>query len=197
MKSWRTPNPHKLIRGAEIVSIEPLRIFDNLSFMTNTFVGCFLLETSEGLMLLDSMYARDHDYQVESIRKLGYDPKDIKKILITHGHGDHFDGAARMKELTGATVYMSKIDEAFAQDMANVKPGRQPMPDIVDEYLEDHGEVTLGDTTVKTYHTPGHTPGCMSFILPVYDEGRRHTASLWGGTGLAKERKDNETLLQS
>jgi metallo-beta-lactamase class B len=51
--------------------------------------------------------------------------------------------------------------------------------------VEDGSKLTLGDTTLTMYVTPGHTPGTISTLIPVRDGNQRHLASLWGGSGLS------------
>lgn len=198
-KSWRAARPHKPNDpSAPRTAFPATRFFDNVSFIGNDFVGCFLIETSGGLVMLDNMEPGDAEYVEQGIRDLGHDPAQLKAILISHGHGDHYGNAVYFREKYGTKLYMSKIDEAFAQDPATPRPPRQTaMTFSMDGYLEDRGSFVCGDTEIKTFHTPGHTPGCMSFVFDVYDEGRQHRASLWGGTGVPRAMGDRETLLRS
>lgn len=196
---WRTRRAHVPPAPDQRNTPYPAtKFFDNVSFIGTGWVGCFLIETSEGLMLLDCMEPGDAGYIEEGIRSLGYDPADLKKILITHGHADHYGDANIFREKYGTVLYMSQIDQAYAMDPETPRPAfRTPMPYRVDRYLEDGEVITLGDTQVTAYFTPGHTPGGMSFTLKVYDEGRCHHAALWGGTGLPAQREDREIHLAS
>ena len=195
-QSWRKPNPHKHIPEAGSVDYPATKFFDNLSYIGNSTVGCFLVETSEGLILLDNMRPNNAEYIDQEIRSLGFDPADLKAILITHGHADHFGNAVYFRDKYNTKLYMSEIDERFGMD-AEAQGGRPYMKFRVDGYLEDNGEFTLGDTTIHTFLTPGHTPGCMSFIFQVFDEGRPHVAAIWGGTGVPKAMEDRKKLFDS
>ena len=219
--SWRTANPHrpphhqggKPTGGVpELPVIPATRFFDNLAYIGDEFVGCFVLKTSEGLMLLDCMFP-DADTADEvnamafedmryanilenGLRDLGLDPMDIKLIVVTHGHCDHYGNGDYYRKKYGCKILMSKTDEEFGSQ----RIGRSPRGWLTwkaDGYLEDGGAVTLGDTAVHTFATPGHTPGTMSLIFHVYDEGREHTASLWGGTGIPREEEWKKVYLGS
>lgn len=192
--------------------IPATRFFDNLSYIGDEFVGCFVLETTGGLMLLDCMFPDANTAEEilnmpfesmhyanileNGLRSLGFDPMDVQKILVTHGHCDHYGNGDYYRRKYNCKVYMSKTDEAFGHDTTGPSPAGW-LTWNADEYLTDGGSVTLGDTTVHTFATPGHTPGCMSFIFPVYDEGREHWASLWGGTGIPRASKWQQIYLDS
>ena len=93
------------------VAIEPFRVAPRVYYVGNVWVGSFLVDTEEGLAIIDTTVMEDLYLLLESIRKLGFDPMNIKKIFLTHAHMDH-DGAARaLKEMTGAELYLSKEDE--------------------------------------------------------------------------------------
>jgi metallo-beta-lactamase class B len=61
----------------------------------------------------------------------------------------------------------------------------------------DSQKLTLGDTTLTLYITPGHTPGTLSVLIPVKDNGRPHLAALWGGTGLNADRESLQSYIES
>ncbi len=123
---------------------------------------------------------------IDSIKKTGTDLKDIKDILISHGHIDHWGGIDRMHELTGAPVYATEEDWKLIEQAAS-RPGRNgappPRAPKRDRIIHDGDTLTLGDTTLKLYVTPGHTPGVMSAEFTVYDHGVPHKAFYSGGLG--------------
>lgn len=182
--TWRTPRPHKPLLGYSVEPYPATRFFDQLSFLGNPNVGCFLLETSHGLILIDCMEPCDEHNQIieRGIRDLGLDPVDLKAILITHGHGDHYGTANRFRDRYGCKIYMSKVDYEFARQDTTGPMGNLTWE--VDGYIEDGDIFRLGETEVYAFSTPGHTPGCLSYVIPVTDEGRPHMAALWGGTGI-------------
>lgn len=154
----------------------PAQVFDDLYFLGQTVFSVWALRTSEGFILVDAIF----DYSVEAeviegMRKLGLDPEDIKYVIISHAHGDH-DGGAGILQKLGARIVMSEADWELHENGPNkIKATR----DIV---ATDGMEITLGDHTVRTYLTPGHTHGTLSTLLPVHDNGTPHMAALWGGT---------------
>ena len=143
-----------------------------------------------GVDLIDSSQEPYVDHVLDNIRNLGFDPKDIKYILIVHGHLDHFGGAARIKELSGARVGLTEADWKMVDDVAKQlqdRPATQPpfnravQRDARDLMLKDGDVVTLGKTSLKVYVMPGHTPGSASFEFTVYDNGKPYKAFMFGG----------------
>jgi metallo-beta-lactamase class B len=155
---------------------EPAKVFDDLFFLGQTAFSVWGLRTSEGIILVDAIF----DYSVEAevvggLTKLGIDPSEIRYVIISHAHGDHSGGAAFLQKL-GAKIVMSETDwELYENSNAPEKASR----DVV---ATDGFTITLGDATVTTYLTPGHTHGTLSTLLPVHDNGVPHVAAIWGGT---------------
>ena len=156
----------------------PVKVFDNLYFVGQSAYTAWAVTTSEGIIVIDPLF----DYSVEEeivggLKKLGLDPARIRYVVVSHAHSDHVAGAALLQQ-RGARVVMSADDwELLATD-----PGRWPKAkkDIV---ATDGYKLTLGDTTLVLHHTPGHTLGTISTVIPLKDGNRTHTAVLWGGTG--------------
>jgi metallo-beta-lactamase class B len=156
---------------------EPVKVFDNLYFLGQTEFSVWAITTSQGIILLDAIF----DYSVEEevvggLKKLGLDPAQIKYVLVSHGHLDHAGGAKFLQEKFGARLLMSAADyDLLDRDNPSWKPKR-------DMVVTDGQQLTLGDTTVTFYITPGHTDGTVSTIFPVRDGTRRHVVAEWGGT---------------
>lgn len=165
--------------------VAPIRAFDNLSYVGNRFVGAWVLKTSAGIILFDAMWTeKDAKTIIEpGIRTLGLDPADIKYLVITHGHIDHSGGAKHFQDSYGAKVLVGSPDiPLLAVPSA---PGFPVVPaPTVDRPIKDGDVLTLGDTTVRLYVTPGHTPGSLAAIFSVADKGSRHVVTLFGGYGL-------------
>src|SRR5262245_44391678 len=118
-------------RGKEAVDFQkvpPIKMFDNLWYVGPGYVSCYLIKTSAGLILIDASEEPDMVLHViDSIKKAGFDPKDIKQILISHGHIDHWGGIDRMRELTGAPVWATEEDWQLIEAAA-ARPGRNGAP---------------------------------------------------------------------
>ncbi|HEX2967405.1 MAG TPA: MBL fold metallo-hydrolase, partial [Syntrophorhabdaceae bacterium] len=162
---------------------EPMWIFDNLAMVGTGWVKAFVLKTSAGIVVIDTMNEPKDatNIIIPGMKKLGLDPTQIKYILITHGHFDHYGSAVTLKaQAPGSKVLMSAVDKDF---MAATARPNQIQPSV-DEFITDGQKLVFGDTTVSAVITPGHTPGCVSFIIPVRDKGVQHMAALLGGNGL-------------
>ena len=134
------------------------------------------MDTEEGLAIIDTTVMEDLYLLLESIRKLGFDPMNIKKIFLTHAHMDH-DGAARaLKEMTGAELYLSKEDEDWRHrpeaDMHDT--GFKIVPYDVDHFYDDNEAIVMGSVTIRTKLSAGHTPSHPSHsnMLSLIPENR-------------------------
>lgn len=172
-------------------ALVPAKVFDNLYCIGSRSVVAWALTTSEGIILIDSMWDnRDGKLIIDGLKQLGLNPVDIKYIILTHGHGDHYGGAQYIKEQTNAEIFLGKADIGFMRAVSKGANGpRSPKPGVVSS-MSDGEKITLGDTTVIVIDTPGHTPGCMSLIFPVKQNGKSYTAAQWGGTGAPSNLKD-------
>ena len=113
---------------------------------------------------------------------MGFDPRDIKYILLSHGHYDHVNGAAALKELTGAKIFLGKDDLPLVTGEVN-HFSTKVRPLCPDFLLNDGDTVTLGNTSVKCISTPGHSDGTMSFFFDVTDGDQILRAGMFGGAG--------------
>jgi hypothetical protein len=170
---------------------EPFKIFDNLYYVGVESVGSFLITTSDGLMLVDTTYAETADLVLDSVRALGFNPSKISYIFITHQHGDHFAGAGRIKQVTGARIAMSLADwEGVERQFAGAQNARNGLPFTRDLVLNDGDTIKLGDTAVKVYVVPGHTPGQIGLDFQARAGSRTYRTllgmALAPGQGLTK-----------
>jgi hypothetical protein len=151
----------------------------NLYFVGTKPASCHLIDTGDGLILIDVGYVETADHVIESMKTLGFDVRDVKMIILSHGHYDHSDGVAKIKALSGATVYMSELDNKYLNTFKK--------PDV---NLKDGDIITLGNTEILCRHTPGHTEGTFSFFWNVEEDGVTYRAAMFGGAPIA-----NATLL--
>jgi metallo-beta-lactamase class B len=170
---------------------EPVKVFDNLYFVGQTEYSVWAVTTSQGIIVIDTIF----DYAVEEevaggLKKVGLDPAAIKYAVVTHPHPDHHGGARFLQDRYGVRVLMSAPDWDFLDRTTGTRPKR-------DMIATDGQKLTLGDTTLTLYITPGHTPGTLSLLIPVKDNGKPHVAALWGGTGLNADRDSLQTYIRS
>jgi metallo-beta-lactamase class B len=174
-------------KDVEFQKIAPFKVFDNLYYVGPGYVSVWLLTTPQGDILFDSAQEPYVDHVIANIRKVGVDLKDIKYILLSHGHLDHFGGAARIQELSGARVGAVEEDWKMIEEVGSrpsrdgSPPPRVPKRDMV---FKEGDTLVLGDQTLKFHQHPGHTPGVLSTEgITVYDGGKPYKAFVWGGSG--------------
>ena len=171
---------------------EPVRVFDNLYFFGQSEYAVWAITTSEGIIVLDTIF----DYSVEEevaggMKKLGLDPANIKYAVVSHAHPDHDGGAKFLQDRYGTRVIMSPADwDVLDKRTIGTKPKR-------DIEATDGQKLTLGDTALTLYITPGHTPGTISTVFPVKGNGTPHLAALWGGVGLNRDLESVQTYIRS
>ena len=174
---------------------EPAKVFDNLYFVGSKLHSSWALTTSDGIILIDTLYTYNSEEEiVGGLKKLGLDPAKVKYVIITHAHGDHVGGAKLMQDRFKSHIVMGGPDWDSIEKSVNGYPEGKPKRDIV---ADDGQKLTLGDTTVTLYITPGHTPGTISSVFPVKDNGTPHLAALWGGAGLNADRESVQTYIRS
>ncbi len=166
--------------------IAPFKLFDNLHYVGPGYVSVWLVPTPAGIILLDTAQEPYVDHVLDSIKKSGFDVKDIKYIVLSHGHLDHVGGAARIQELSGARVVALAEDWDLIERIGTT-PGRNgaalPRMPKRDMVVKEGDTLTLGNQTLKIYKHPGHTAGSLSAEFTVYDNGRAHKALMFGGPG--------------
>jgi metallo-beta-lactamase class B len=156
----------------------PHEIAGNLYYVGSESLASFLVATPEGHILINTNWEDGVPNLRKSVEDLGFDFADIEIILGSHAHGDHMQGDALVKQLTGARVM------AMAQDvplLERMRPGDKAHP--IDRVLEDGDEVSLGGSTLVARLTPGHTPGCTTWTLTVDEDGESYDVVIIGSMG--------------
>jgi metallo-beta-lactamase class B len=177
--------------------IAPTKIFDNVYVIGNAGTVVYVVQTSSGLVMLDSLGSAQLDTQLlPGFQKLGLDPATVRAVIMGHGHADHFGGSSYFQD-KGARIYISEADWNL---MDTPPPGRggQPAPPQVrpkrDQVVADGQPIVIGDFRVTPVAIPGHTPGSMGYIFPVKDNGRTRMAAMYGGTILTPGPISDEGL---
>jgi metallo-beta-lactamase class B len=182
--------------------VEPQSLFDGVSIVGDRGTAIVVIKTSAGTLLIDSGYSTKTESRLlPALASLGIDPADVKYILLTHGHSDHFGGAAYFQSHYGTRIVASAEDWELMKHPAP-PPGAAieawmlappPHPDMI---VADGGEIVLGKLHVLSFLIPGHTPGALGYVFPVNVAGRTHTAAIFGGTILGMGRISNDGLRQ-
>ena len=166
--------------------VPPMKLFDNLYYVGLDFVCSYVIQTSDGLILIDTLFGDYGDYTAKAMQQLGLDPKNVKYIILTHGHDDHYGGLKTMKALTGARVLATEADYTLMENTIK-KAGQAEIDKKLiarDIIVKDGDTLKLGNTTLKLFVTPGHTPGVTSMEFPVTDNGKQHMVFMWPGPTL-------------
>jgi len=165
------------------------KVFDNLYWLgshadsLNTVEqelgnSTWAVKTSEGIILIDSgMNYSAKELITDGLKKLGEDPAQIKYLILTHAHSDRYWGAKYVQDTYKARLIVSEADWhgiEISPDPTELKPRK-------DMVATDGMKLTLGDTTLTIYLTPGHTPGTISVLVPLKDGNQQHTGAVWGG----------------
>jgi metallo-beta-lactamase class B len=174
---------------------EPRKVFDNLYWLGSAGNGysvpseagdsIWAVTTSDGIILIDAA----NEYQAEELitnglKKMGLNPADIKYLILSHPHGDRYFGSRYVQDTYKARVIMSEADWVTLAK-SNEPNELKPRKDMV---ATDGMKLTLGDTTLTLYITPGHTPGTVSTLVPLKDGNRSHIGVVWGGINPSFER---------
>jgi metallo-beta-lactamase class B len=157
----------------------PHKIVANLYFVGSSELASFLITTPEGNILINSDFERTVPVIRASVEKLGFRFSDIKILLGSHAHGDHMEGDALVKELTGARVMAMEQDLPALRKMT---PGNKPHP--VDRILHDGDEVSLGGTTLVAHLTPGHTKGCTTWTMKAREGDKSYDVVIVGSVNV-------------
>src|SRR6202051_3596068 len=159
---------------------EPAKVFDNLYFVGSKIHSSWALKTGEGIILIDTLYTYNSEEEiVGGLKKLGLNPATVKYVIISHAHADHVGGAKLMQDRFGSRIVMGGPDWDSIERSVNGYPQGKPKRDIV---ADDRQKITLGDTTVTIVTTPGHTPGTLSMLFTVKDNGKPINVAYSGGT---------------
>ena len=170
-------------------SFPAFKIFGNLYFVGTQPASTHIIDTGDGLIMLDSGYQHSLYSVIDGIYSVGLNVHDLKYIVHTHGHIDHFGGTRALVELTGAKTFIGEQDRQYANGELDLSYAKELdmeynetfEPDVL---LHDVDIITLGNTEIKCIATPGHTPGAMSYIFSACDGTDTYKVGLHGGMGI-------------
>ncbi len=182
------PGHRDYYRHPAAYAVDPFRIADGLYYVGDRRVCVHLLDTGDGLILFDSGYQHTKHLLLHSVWKLGYRPTDIRYVIHTHGHFDHFGASEELRSLFGCKLLLSRADgETLRKNprAALMEYNPDPYAGIpeFDGYLEDGQVFELGNRRIRCLLTPGHSPGVMTFLFDVTEKGESLRVGLFGGVG--------------
>ncbi len=175
-------------------TVKPFRLWGNIYFVGTVAASTHIIDTGEGLIMIDSGYQESLHLVIHNMHTLGLDPMNIKYIIHTHGHIDHMGATRALVMMTGAKTFIGAPDKEYVTGEVNLswadELGLDLIPFEPDVLIYDNDEITLGNTTVRAVATPGHTPGAMSFFINATDGERDLIAAMFGGIGFNSMSRD-------
>ena len=153
----------------QTTAFPPHEVIGNVYYVGTKTLSSFLIVTPAGNILIDSTYERNVPVILRSVEQLGFKFSNIKILLGNHAHGDHMEGDALVKMLTGAQV------DVMAEDLPAllaIKPGGKEHP--LDRTIHDGDTVELGGVVLTAHLVAGHTHGCTAWTTDVADAGHTY-----------------------
>lgn len=154
----------------------PFRVVGDIYYVGTEGLSSFLIVGPQGDVLIDGTMPENPPLIEANIRKLGFDPRDVKILLLSHAHFDHAGGLAQLKADTGARLLVSQADRESVETglhggETTYPRGRYPKAKV-DATLKDGETVSLGPIQLTAVLTPGHTPGCTTWTLTTREGAR-------------------------
>jgi metallo-beta-lactamase class B len=166
--------------------VKPFHMAGNVWYVGDKRVCSHLIDTGDGLILIDTGFPRTEFLLLQSIWEAGFNPKDIKILLHSHGHGDHYGATEPFVTTFGCKTYMGAADATlFREHPEKFKtfdgtPMKMFVPDVE---LYDGDVIELGNVKILCLATPGHSPGVFSFFFDIVEGGKTYRAGTFGGAG--------------
>ncbi len=181
--------PPEAVRSPYLLDRDPFRIAGNLYFVGNEWCCSHLIDTGEGLILLDVPCASGLPGLLYNIDYLGFRISDIKYIIVSHAHTDHFGCVNALVYRTHAKTFMGAVDARYMREhpdrieAMNQNLGYYNESFVPDVELEDGDIIELGNTKIRCVLTPGHTVGVMSHFWDMEYKGKTIHVGIYGGAG--------------
>ena len=172
-----------------VARIAPFQIADQLYYVGDQEVCVHLVDTGDGLVLLDSGFVGAEHLLIDSIWRAGFDPAEVRWIIHSHGHSDHFGASDEFKRMFGTKLAISRIDAEMLRRKGEAAISKTDFPYAkvprFDRELEDGEIFEIGNVKFRFVLTPGHTAGVLSIFFEVTHQGKTYLAGMFGGAGYA------------
>ena len=177
-------------------AVEPFQIMgtgkQGIYFVGTEGLGIYFIPPDAGHILIDGGMPGEGQYVADAIRKLGFDPKDVKILLNSHAHFDHSGGLAELKAITGARLFATEGDRSSLESglyLGSEDDSTMNSPPVkVDRIIADGEQLKLGDVTLTAHITPGHSRGCTTWTMPVEQGGQTYDALFFCSATVAANR---------
>jgi metallo-beta-lactamase class B len=157
----------------------PFHIIGNIYYVGTADLAIYLIATPEGDILIDAGVPESPALVEKNIAALGFKPAGIKYLLNSHAHFDHAGGLAELQKASGGKVVGGAPDKPILERGYITFGPSAPIhsaPVKVDLAVKDGDQLKLGGVVLTAHLTPGHTPGCTTWTMPVTENGERHEA---------------------
>ncbi len=161
---------------------EPAKVADNLYFLGTRIHSAWALVGSQGIIVIEALfdYAAKEEI-LDGLKKVGLDPNKVKYVILSHAHGDHDGGAKLLQDAIPGVHLIYGAEDWDAIEKLENRPGGKPKRDMVGD---DGMNVSVGDASVRIVTMPGHTPGTLSYLFEVRDNGKPLRVAYAGGTAI-------------
>jgi metallo-beta-lactamase class B len=161
---------------------EPAKVADNLYFVGTQDHHSWALVGSDGIILIEALYHYAvADEVTGGFKKLGLDINKVKYAVMSHAHGDHDGGAAYLQDSIPGLRLLYGAPDWDAIDKLTDRPGGKPKRDMV---ATDGMKLSVGDASIQIVTMPGHTPGTLSYLFEIKDNGKPLRVAYVGGTAI-------------
>lgn len=168
--------------------IAPFHLYGKLWHIGGKSGPSYLFDTDDGLLLLDTGYPKTGYLMFRNMYELGFNPRDIRWILHSHGHFDHIGMTRALVEMTGAKTYIGAPDRDYVNGTVDLTWAKElgscfDEPFEPDVLLHDGDILHFGKLTFRCVAAPGHTPGTMAYFFDLEENGVVRHAAMHGGVG--------------
>jgi metallo-beta-lactamase class B len=167
----------------------PFQLYGKLWHIGGKSSPSYLFDTGDGLLLLDTGFPKGGYFMFRNMHDLGFDPRDVRWILHSHGHYDHIGMTRALVEMTGAKTYIGapdrdyvngKVDLTWAKELG----GSYDEPFEPDVLVRDGDVLEFGSLAIRCAAAPGHTPGTMAYFFDLEENGVVRHCGMHGGVGI-------------